>query len=100
MALDTGLGQLAGGEATGIPSRIVVAKGVDGVIVIDSDDYLYIGGACPDFGPKGKPKRSKKTSQSVADSSLVTATPSGQPCGIGFSLGGNISFEYATVNLP
>ncbi len=99
--IDTGLDKLLPDALGGLPTTIVVAKGTDGVLVIDPDDYVYIGGACPDWSiPDSNEQRDYDVTTQALQVAGATTTPSGQDCGIGFSVGGNIDFTYDTPNLP
>ncbi len=98
--IETGLDRYSGPGATALPARVKVAKGVNGVIVLDpTDPYVYIGGACPKFGSQ-KAKKTTKNARRSNSAKASKKTASGQPCGVGFSLGGNIPFNYTMDNLP
>jgi hypothetical protein len=118
MDVSTGFADMFPGvDTSGLPESFSVPLGVQATMVIDPiDPYIYIGGACPAFktpdSDTSKDEDESETSTTTSSTSTTTTLPeddddapitigpeeeTGDDCGIGFSLNGQIPFTPPDV---
>jgi hypothetical protein len=118
--VNTGFGEMFPDmDTSALPSAFDVPLGVTGTMVIDpTDPYIYIGGACPEFGKSNDEEEPDSATTATSSASTTTTTtteapdddapltigpaePPGEDCGIGFSLQGRIPYSPpAMAELP
>ncbi len=115
-SMRTGFDQLFG-DVAGLPLSLSAPGDVSATMVIDPlDPFLYVGGACPDFGKDddGKDEKDERSRENKSDTDdgkasddensdderaeLAYGAGPGEDCGLGVSLGGHIPFEARSDN--